>query len=105
MCRSEASAHPSKALWRSLRNLPDRSPQASNPLITHRISAHSYQSHDSIVVTTAWFGKASWDFAPRNRVELIDGRHLKALLLQHLGIDALIGLPKLPPTWQTPDLS
>ncbi|MFC9489903.1 restriction endonuclease [Streptomyces hydrogenans] len=32
-----------------------------------------------IVVTTAWFGKASWDFAPRNRVELIDGRHPKAL--------------------------
>ncbi|MFD0154598.1 hypothetical protein ACFVID_35035 [Streptomyces sp. NPDC127132] len=26
-------------------------------------------------MTTAWFGKASWDFAPRNRVELIDGRH------------------------------
>ncbi|MFD8013552.1 restriction endonuclease [Streptomyces sp. NPDC058955] len=58
-----------------------------------------------IVVTTAWFGKASWDFAPRNRVELIDGRHLKALLLEHLGIDALIGLPKLPPNWQPRDLS
>ncbi|WP_228924550.1 restriction endonuclease [Streptomyces sp. DH7] len=58
-----------------------------------------------IVVTTAWFGKASWDFAPRNRVELIDGRHLKSLLLGHLGIDALIGLPKLPPGWQTRDLS
>ncbi|GHG29502.1 hypothetical protein GCM10017667_78810 [Streptomyces filamentosus] len=58
-----------------------------------------------IVVTTAWFGKASWDFAPRNRVELIDGRHLKALLLEHLGIDALIGLPKLPPNWQARDLS
>lgn len=58
-----------------------------------------------IVVTTAWFGKASWDFAPRNRVELIDGRHLKALLLEHLGIDALIGLPRLPPGWQTRDLS
>ncbi|MFK0216861.1 restriction endonuclease [Streptomyces vinaceus] len=58
-----------------------------------------------IVVTTAWFGKASWDFAPRNRVELIDGRHLKALLLEHLGIDALIGLPKLPSNWQAHDLS
>ncbi|MEU3480956.1 restriction endonuclease [Streptomyces sp. NPDC033754] len=58
-----------------------------------------------IVVTTAWFGKASWDFAPRNRVELIDGRHLKSLLLEHLGIDALIGLPKLPPNWQARDLS
>ncbi|MFF0596101.1 restriction endonuclease [Streptomyces antibioticus] len=58
-----------------------------------------------IVVTTAWFGKVSWDFAPRNRVELIDGRHLKALLLEHLGIDALIGLSRLPPGWQTRDLS
>lgn len=58
-----------------------------------------------IVVTTAWFGKTSWDFAPRNRVELIDGRRLKALLLEHLGIDALIGLPKLPPNWQARDLS
>ncbi|MGW0314004.1 restriction endonuclease [Streptomyces flavidovirens] len=58
-----------------------------------------------IVVTTAWFGKASWDFAPRNRVDLIDGRHLKALLLEHLGIDALIGLPKRPPGWRTRDVS
>ncbi|MGW1529171.1 restriction endonuclease [Streptomyces sp. NPDC002159] len=58
-----------------------------------------------IVVTTAWFGKASLDFAPRNRLELIDGRRLKALLLEHLGIDALIGLPKLPPGWQPRDLS
>lgn len=58
-----------------------------------------------IVVTTAWFGKSSWGFAARNRVELIDGRHLKSLLLEHLGIDALIGLPKLPPNWETRDLS
>lgn len=58
-----------------------------------------------IVVTTAWFGKSSLDFAPRNRIELIEGRHLKALLLEHLGIDALIGLPKLPPGWQPRDLS
>ncbi|MFG3172340.1 SAV_2336 N-terminal domain-related protein [Streptomyces sp. NPDC048200] len=50
-----------------------------------------------IIVTTAWFGKASWDFAQRSGgIELIDGRHLKALLLEHLGIDALIGLPESP---------
>ncbi|MET8680891.1 restriction endonuclease [Streptomyces sp. NPDC004647] len=58
-----------------------------------------------IVVTTAWFGKSSTDFAPRNRLELIDGRNLKALLLEHLGIDALIGLPKMPPGWHPRDLS
>ncbi|MFF9150437.1 restriction endonuclease, partial [Streptomyces sp. NPDC014861] len=69
------------------------------------VSAETVRAVAGLVVTTAWFGKASWDFAPRNRVELIDGRHLKALLLQHLGIDALIGLPKVPPTWQARDLS
>ncbi|WP_328623730.1 restriction endonuclease [Streptomyces sp. NBC_00353] len=67
---------------------------------------HDKAAAKGIVVTTAWFGKASWDFAHRTgRMELIDGRHLKALLLEHLGIDALIGLPKLPPGWETRDLT
>ncbi|MET7456777.1 restriction endonuclease [Streptomyces sp. NPDC005574] len=66
---------------------------------------HDKAAAKGIVVTTAWFGKASWDFAHRTgRMELIEGRHLKALLLEHLGIDALIGLPKLPPGWETRDL-
>ncbi|WP_328392319.1 restriction endonuclease [Streptomyces sp. NBC_00390] len=66
---------------------------------------HDKAAAKGIVVTTAWFGKASHDFAQRTgRMELIDGRGLKALLLEHLGIDALIGLPKLPPGWQTQDL-
>ncbi|MFE8017395.1 restriction endonuclease [Streptomyces antibioticus] len=68
-------------------------------------SVNDKSASKGIVVTIAWFGKASWDFAPRNRVELIDGRRLKALLLEHLGMDALIGLPRLPPGWQTRDLS
>jgi len=66
---------------------------------------HDTGASKGIVVTTAWFGKSSLDFAPRNRLELIDGRHLKALLLEHLEIDSLIGLPKLPPGWQPRDLS
>jgi restriction system protein len=37
-------------------------------------------------------------------MELIDGRGLKALLQEHLGIDALIGLPKVPPGWDTRDI-
>ncbi|MGQ4347525.1 restriction endonuclease [Streptomyces sp. SAS_275] len=66
---------------------------------------HDKAAAKGIVVTTAWFGKASWDFAHRTgRMELIDGRHLKALLLEHLGIDALIGLPKLPTGWETRDV-
>src|SRR5271154_5675244 len=55
-----------------------------------------------VLVTTSWVGKASRDFAARNgsRIEIIEGRHLKSLLRQHLGLDALIGLPKLPPGWE-----
>jgi hypothetical protein len=55
-----------------------------------------------VLVTTSWVGKASRDFAARNgRIEIIEGRHLKAMLLEHLSLDALISLPKLraPPVW------
>lgn len=59
-----------------------------------------------ILVTTSWFGKASRDFVARNgRMELIDGRNLKAMLLEHLGLDVLIGLPKLPPGWGPQDVT
>ena len=55
-----------------------------------------------VLVTTSWVGKASRDFAARNgsRIEIIEGRHLKSLLREHLGLDVLIGLPKLPPGWE-----
>jgi restriction system protein len=59
-----------------------------------------------ILVTTSWFGKASRDFVARNgRMELIDGRNLKAMLLEHLGLDVLIGLPKPPPGWGRRDVA
>jgi len=59
-----------------------------------------------VLVTTSWVGKASRDFAARNgRIEIIEGRHLKSLLLEHLGLDALIGLPQLPPGWEQNDVS
>lgn len=58
-----------------------------------------------ILVTTAWYGKSSLDFAQRTgRMQLIDGRGLKALLKEHLGIDALIGLPKIPRGWHPQDI-
>ena len=45
-----------------------------------------------IVVTTSTFGKASYDFArDTGRITLYDGIHLKALLLEHMGLDAIIG--------------
>jgi restriction system protein len=60
-----------------------------------------------VLVTTSWVGKASRDFAARNgnRIEIIEGRELKHLLREHLGIDALINLPKLPPGWEQRDLT
>jgi restriction system protein len=59
-----------------------------------------------VLVTTSWVGKASRDFAARNgRIEIIEGRHLKSLLLEHLGKDVLISLPNLPPGWERGDVS
>ena len=60
-----------------------------------------------VLVTTSWVGKASRDFAARNgsRIQIIEGRQLKYLLREHLGLDVLIGLPKLPPGWDQADIS
>jgi restriction system protein len=60
-----------------------------------------------VLVTTSWVGKASRDFAARNgsRIEIIEGRHLKYLLREHLGLDALISLPKVPPGWERHEIS
>jgi restriction system protein len=60
-----------------------------------------------ILVTTSWVGKASRDFAARNgsRIEIIEGRHLKSMLMEYLGLDVLISLPKLPPGWEQRDVS
>lgn len=58
-----------------------------------------------VLVTTSWVGNASRDFAAANgRIVIIEGRELKYLLKEHLGLDVLIGLEKLPPGWQKSDL-
>ncbi len=59
-----------------------------------------------VLVTTSWCGKMSWEIANRSgqRLGLVDGRNLNSLLLEHLGIDALIGLSKPPPDWQPGDI-
>jgi restriction system protein len=50
------------------------------------------------LVTTSWVGAASRDFAARNgRIEIIEGRQLKSMLREHLGLDVLISLPESPP--------
>jgi restriction system protein len=60
-----------------------------------------------VLVTTSWVGKASRDFAARNgsRIQIIEGRHLKYLLQEHLGLDVLISLPNLPPGWDQTDIT
>jgi restriction system protein len=58
-----------------------------------------------VLVTTSWVGKASRDFATANgRIVIIEGRELKYLLKEHLDLDVLIGLQKLPPGWQKSDI-
>jgi restriction system protein len=59
-----------------------------------------------ILATTSWVGKSSRDFAARHgRITIFEGRHLKAMFLEHLGLDVLISLPKLPPEWEQSDVS
>ncbi len=64
------------------------------------------QATRGILVTTSWFGKASIDFVNRHgRMQLIDGRHLKSMLTEHLALDVLISLPKLPRGWDRGEIS
>jgi restriction system protein len=60
-----------------------------------------------VLVTTSWVGKASRDFAACNssRIQIIEGRQLKYMLKEHLDLDVLISLPKLPPDWEQQDIS
>jgi restriction system protein len=59
-----------------------------------------------VVVTTSWFGPASYDHARQaGRMTLIDGRNLKALLKKHLNMDILLSLPKTPPGWDPSDIA
>ena len=75
--------------------------------IRPRNIARSLNAAKGVLVTTSWVGKASRDFAARNgnRIQIIEGRELKHLLREHLGIDALISLPKLPPGWEQHDIT
>ncbi|BCJ65731.1 restriction endonuclease [Polymorphospora rubra] len=58
-----------------------------------------------VLVTTSWVGKASRDFATANgRIEIIEGRNLKHMLKEHLDLDVLISLDKLPPGWTPTDV-
>lgn len=45
-----------------------------------------------VLVTTSWFGRASEQFAQRNRITLINGAELKHLIKEHLNIDVIPGV-------------
>jgi restriction system protein len=44
-----------------------------------------------VLVTTSWFGRASEEFAKRNRITLINGAELKQLIKENLNIDVIPG--------------
>jgi transposase len=44
-----------------------------------------------VLVTTSWFGRASEQFAKRNRITLINGAELKQLIMEHLKRDVIPG--------------
>lgn len=44
-----------------------------------------------VLVTTSWFGRASEQFANRNRIVLINGAELKQLVKDHLHLDVIPG--------------
>jgi len=44
-----------------------------------------------VLVTTSWFGRASEQFANRNRITLVNGAELKQLIQEHLGRDVIPG--------------
>ncbi|HUC25312.1 MAG TPA: restriction endonuclease [Streptosporangiaceae bacterium] len=44
-----------------------------------------------VLVTTSWFGRASEQFANRNRITLINGAELKQLIKEHLHRDVIPG--------------
>jgi len=67
---------------------------------------HDKAATRGILVTTSWFGTASWELARRHgRLQLIEGRNLKLYIREHLNRDVLISLPKVPPGWLTEDIT
>jgi restriction system protein len=44
-----------------------------------------------VLVTTSWFGRASEQFANRNRIKLVNGAELKQLIKEHLNRDVIPG--------------
>jgi len=58
-------------------------------------SVHARKAAGGVIVTTSWFGRASYEFAESvGNLELIDGRRLCDLLERHLGVSAAAAPPE-----------
>ncbi|MER5661545.1 restriction endonuclease [Streptomyces mirabilis] len=85
-----------------------RSQHVVPPETVHALAGQmlDVQATRGILVTTSWFGASSHAFAARSgRIDLVDGRALKALLREHLGIEALLRLKRTPPGWDIGDIA
>lgn len=70
-----------------------------------RASMAELDAGRGILVTTSWFSNADQECARRDgRIRLVDGSALRRLLAEHLGLDAVVGLPRLPPGWRPGDI-
>lgn len=54
-------------------------------------SGADHNATTGVLVTTSWFGRASEQFANRNRITLINGAELKQLLKKYLDKDVIPG--------------
>lgn len=69
-------------------------------------NVEDHKAARGLLITTSWVGAKSLAFAERHgRLEIWDGRHLKALIREHLGKDTLISLPVVPPGWTSADVA
>lgn len=92
-----ASVEPAACL-RRLNALVSPNPfdmEAVEPFITFdlkrfRVMA-DHNATTGVLVTTSWFGRASEEFASRNRITLVNGAELKHLVKEHLNIDVIPG--------------
>lgn len=78
------------------------------PIATVRALRASMAELDAgrgVLVTTSWFSNADQECARRDgRIRLVDGSALRRLLAEHLGLDAVVGLPRLPAGWRPGDI-
>jgi restriction system protein len=52
-------------------------------------TVHDRDAIKGILVTTSGFGPSSWEFAAKNRLELVDGERLRTWLAEYLDLDAI----------------